>query len=216
MDADRAPEVRSIKNALAVVLAGVVVTLAALPFPVVRDYWDGSDDAAQAVVIDGDRAQFAVAFGLAGLGGAIAGIGLFLLGRAIAPIERAQSTRRAGAALVAGGCGLVVAVNGLVLLLHALFATPEFYVDSAPLIVAAVVGGIAKLVSMVVFGVLAWSAPPPKWTAVVLVVGGILNFVPEVADVALGVFALANLVVIRRGARRVVSAEAYSTTESPA
>ena len=55
---------------------------------------------------------------------------------------------------------------------------------------------------------LAWSAPPPKWTAVVLVLGGVaaaVTFLPLFWYIALIVFAIANLIVMRRRAESPTS-----------
>lgn len=87
-------------------------------------------------------------------------------------------------------------------MLHALLATPEFYVDSPLGTAMLVVGGLGLMSSMLILGVLAWSAPPPKWTAVVMVVGGLLSFMPDVAYVGLAIFAAANLVMLRRSATK--------------
>ena len=124
-----------------------------------------------------------------------------MLGRAIAPIEAQKSEQRKIAALMAGWLGLVVAIGGHSRLLHALFATPEFYVDSDIDSVVVVVAVFGLLLSVVTFGVLAWSALPPKWAAVILVVGGLLSVaLSEFTYVALIVFAVATLAVTRRGA----------------
>ena len=182
--------------ALWAILIGAVAVLVTLPFPIVGDFWDDDSDAAKIAVIDEDRLQFALVFGLSALGLVAVGIGLFMLGTAISPME--SSRGRAIAAQVGAWLGLAAAANGLSELLHALFATPEFYVDSALRAVMIVVGGISLLLAMVILGVLAWSAPPPKWTAVVLVLGGLASVIPDIAYVALAIFAAANLVALRR------------------
>ena len=63
-------------------------------------------------MVDGDRTQFAVAFGLLGLGAAVAGVGLWLLGRAIAPMEAERGRRRGLAAQTAGWLGLLGVLPG--------------------------------------------------------------------------------------------------------
>lgn len=198
---------RHIVNALLVVLVGAVACIVGIvAFPVVGDYWNAGSDAAQAALIDSDRGQFAVAFGLQGLGTVVVGSGLFLLGRAIAPMETHGDRRgRATAARIAGWFGVVVGLSGLSGGLHAVFATPEFYVDSMIETLFVVVGGLGLVVCAVAFGVLAWAASPPKWTAVVLTIGGLVNAVgiPDIIYVALVIFSIANLFVLRSGARTV-------------
>ena len=60
--------------------------------------------------------------------------------------------------------------------------------------------------AMILFGVLTWAGPPPKWTAVVLIVFGLLGL-PMFAPwfVGLVVFAVANLVVMARRAQPVTT-----------
>jgi hypothetical protein len=198
---------RDVVNALLLVLVGAVVCLVGIvAFSVVGEYWNAGGDAAQAALIDSERVQFAVAFGLQGLGTVIVGSGLFMLGRAIAPIEaHGDGRRRATAALLAGWFGVVVGLGGLSGGLHAIFATPEFYVDSMIETLFVVVGGLGLVVSAVAFGVLAWAASPPKWTAGVLAIGGLATAVgiPDIIYVVLVIFCIANLLVLRSGARTV-------------
>ena len=83
----------------------------------------------------------------------------------------------------------------------AVFATPEYFVDGGVLgDLVYIVGMVLGLtLSMILFGALAWSAPPPKWTAVVLILAALLGlpaFVPWF--LGLFVFAVANLVVMAR------------------
>lgn len=203
----------NVRRALWVVLAGSVIFWIGLPFPVVTDYFESANGAERIAVIDGDRTQFAVAFGLLGAGAAVAGIGLWLLGRAIAPMEAERSRRRGLAAQTAGWLGLLGVLAGASRLLHAVFATPEYmegdnYIDPA----VGVIGAIGTSLALITVGVLAWSAPPPKWTAVVLVLGGVaaaVTFLPLFWYFALIVFAIANLIVMRR---LVASPEATAAT----
>ncbi len=202
-----------VRTALWVALAGSVIFWIGLPFPVVTDFFESEDSAERIALIDGERTQFAIAFGLLGLGAAVVGVGLWLLGRAIAPMEAQRSTRRSRAAQTAGWLGLTGVLAGGSRLVHAVFATPEYLEGDN--IIDPVVGAIAwpaTSIAMIILGVLAWSSPAPKWTAVVLVLGGVaglVTFLPLFWYTALIVFAIANLVVIRQRAR---SSEASVTT----
>lgn len=77
---------------------------------------------------------------------------------------------------------------------------------------AVIGGGIALMLAMIVVGVLAWWAPPPKWTAVVLVVGAPLGFLPEVQQIAVIVFAAAGLITLAR--RSTTPPDLSDTTSS--
>ena len=204
-----------VRIALWVALAGSIIFWVGLPFPVVTDFFEAENEAERIALIDGDRTQFAIAFGLLGLGAAIAGVGLWLLGRAIAPMETQRSRRREIAARTAAWLGLTGVLAGLSRLGHALFATAE-YVEGDDNVIDPVVGAIAwpaTSVALIIFGVLAWSSPPPKWTAVVLVLGGVaglLTFLPLFWYFALIVFAVANLIVMRR---RTKPSETVATSE---
>ena len=200
MDRDAASSRERTRTALWLLLGGGILTLGGLPFPVNGRYWDAADDAGRIAAIDGDRLQFAVAFGLAALGTIGVGIGLALLAPALASASSSPGRRRHAAALVAAWMGWIGALGGLVVLLHALLATPEFFVDSIMFDVAVVAGGIAVMLAMIIVGVLGWSAPPPKWATVVLVVGGPLGFIPEVQQIAVIVFAAASIITLARRA----------------
>jgi hypothetical protein len=195
---------RDVVGALLVVFVGAVVSLVGIvAFSVVGDYWNAGSDAARAALIDSNRVQFAVAFGLQGLGTVVLGSGLFLLGRVIAAVDAHGDRRRRAAARLAGWSGVVVGLSGLSGGLHAIVATPEFYVDSAIGTLFVIVGGLGLVVSTVVLGVLAWAASPPKWTAVILTAGGLATAVglADIVYVTLVVFSVANLFVLRSGAR---------------
>jgi len=198
-----------------VVLVGSIVFWIGMPFPVGSDFFGADNDAERIIVVEENRAQIGASFGLFGLGAAIAGVGLWMLGRAIAPIEETERGRtRKIAAQVAAWLGLLGAISGLSRLLHALFATPETLVEGNLDAAIGLVGMAATAVSLVVFGVLAWSAPPPKWTAVVLVLGGIVGagtFLPLFWYFALIVFAVANL----RMTRRAVDSDVDSPAIAP-
>lgn len=112
------------------VLACLTLLASGLPFPVVFDFFEAEDSAARIALIDDNRTQFAFAFGLLGLGAAIAGVGLWMLGRTITPIEARRSRRRGIAAKVASWFGLVSAIGGASRLLHGVFATPEYGEDN--------------------------------------------------------------------------------------
>lgn len=197
--------IRSVRAALWVVLGGSIVFWIGLPWPVVVDYFEADDSAARVALIDDDRFEYGLAFGLLGLGALVAGVGLWMLGRAIAPMEARRSRRRVVAALIAAWLGFAGVLGGASRLLHAVFASPQFNEDT---FIDPIVGGIAWIatgVALITFGVLAWSGPPPKWTAVVLVVGGVLGtvtFLPLFWYLATIIFASANLIVMRRSAHR--------------
>jgi hypothetical protein len=203
-----------VRAALWVTLVGSVIFWIGLPFPVVTDFFESETSAERIALVDGERTQFAVAFGLLGLGAAVVGVGLWLLGRAIAPIEAERGRRRGRAAQTAGWLGFLGVAMGLSRLLHAVFATPEYMEGGDNIVdpVVGVIGGLGTSIALIVFGVLAWSAPPPKWTAVVLVLGGVaaaVTFLPLFWYFALIVFAIANLIVMRR---RATSPKATATT----
>jgi len=205
-----------VRTALWVALAGSVIFWIGLPFPVVTDFFESETTAERLALVNGERTQFAVAFGLLGLGAAVAGVGLWLLGRAIAPMEAERGRRRGRAAQIAGWLGLLGVLMGVSRLLHAVFATPEYMEGGDNIVdpVAGVIGGLGTSVALIILGVLAWSAPPPKWTAVVLVLGGVaaaVTFLPLFWYFALIVFAIANLIVMRR---RATSPGATATTPS--
>ena len=184
------------------VIAGSVSTLVGVFLPATSDFFDSDlTDAELIRLVDDDRSPYLIAFGLMGLGTVIVGIGLFLLGRAIAPMEREMASWRGTVASIAARGGLRAALAGLERLLVALFATPEFFVDGGAFgDVVYLIGMMLGLtLSMVLFGVLAWAAPPPKWTAVLLIVAALLGlpaFMPWFAG--LFIFAVANLVVMAR------------------
>jgi len=143
-----------------------------------------------------------------GLGTVVAGIGLFALGWAIAPTEGETAKWRETVARAAGIGGVLAALAGLERLLVALFATPEFFVDEGAFgDVVYIIGMVIGLtISMILLGILAWAAPPPKWTAVVLIVFAVLGlpaFMPWF--VGLFVFAVANLVVMARSPQSVTA-----------
>ena len=194
-----------VRAALWIALAGSIIFWVGLPFPIVTDYFTADNDAERIALIDGERTQFALAFGLLGLGAAIAAVGLWRLGRAIAPMEAERSRRREIAAKVAAWLGLTGVVAGGSRLIHGVFATPE-YMESGDNIIDPLVGAVAwpaTSLALIILGVLSWSAPPPKWTAVVLVLGGLwaaVTFLPLFWYTALIVFAIANLIVMRRRA----------------
>lgn len=183
-------------------IVGSVLALIGVFLPATSDFFDSDlTDAELIQMVDADRAEYVIAFGLMGLGTIIVGIGLLGLGWAIAPTERETASWRGTAAQVAGIGGALAALAGLERLVVALFATPEFLVDEGALgDVAYIIGMVIGLtLSMILLGVLAWEAPPPKWTAVVLVVFALLGvpiFMPWF--VGLLVFAVANLVVMSR------------------
>lgn len=216
----RAPSAGSlsgVRTALWVALAGSVIFWIGLPFPVVTDFFESETSVERIAVVNGERTQFAVAFGLLGLGAAVAGVGLWLLGRAIAPMEAERGRRRGRAAQTAGWLGLLGVLMGASRVLHAVFATPEYMEGGDNIIdpVAGVIGGLGTSIALIVFGVLAWTAPPPKWTAVVLVLGGVAaaaTFLPLFWYTALIVFAIANLVVMRRRANSPESTTTVSAS----
>lgn len=192
----------TVRNAMWLLVAGSVVTAIGVMLPATADFFDSDlTDADLIRLVDDDRAQYLAAWVLMGLGTAVVGIGLFLLGRAIAPMERQSANWRGTVAQVAGIGGILAALAGLERVLVGLFATPEFFVDEGAFgTVVYVVGLVIGLtLAMILFGVLAWDAPPPKWTAVVLVVGAVLG-VPTFISwfVGLFVFAVANLIVMAR------------------
>jgi MFS family permease len=190
------------RHAMWALVVGSVVAMVGVFMPATSDFFDSDfTDADLIVLVDDDRPRYLVAFGLMGLGTAIAGVGLFMLGRAITPMEREMAAWRGTAAQVASFGGLLAALAGLERLLVALFATPEFFVDEGMFgDIVYVIGMVLGLtLSMILIGVLAWAAPPPKWTAVVLIVAAVLGlpaFMPWF--VGLIVFAVANLVVMAR------------------
>lgn len=198
MDNDNETSIRRIGAALWVLLGGGLLSLGGLPFPANGRYWDAANDAERIAVIDADRAQFAVAYGLAALGMLMVGVGLALLALALAPA--APGRRRNAWARVAAWMGGIGAAGAVVVLFHALLASPEFFVDSATFDVAVVGGGIALMFAMITVGVLAWSAPLPKWAAAVLIASGPLGFIPELQQIAVIVFAAASLVTLTRRA----------------
>jgi hypothetical protein len=191
-----------VRNSLWLLIVGSVLALIGVFLPATSDFFDSDlTDAELIQMVDGDRAEYLIAFGLMGLGTVIVGTGLLALGRAIAPTERETAEWRGTVAQVAGIGGLLAALAGLERLGVALFATPEFFVDGG--VISDVAYGIGMVIgltlSMILFGILAWRAPPPKWTAVVLIVFALLGlpaFMPWF--VGLFVFAVANLVVMAR------------------
>ena len=192
---------KEVRSALLVTLVGSIIFWIGMPFPVNMDFFDADTDAEQIIVVDENRVEIAVSFGLFGLGALIAGVGLWMLGRAIAPMEATRGSRWRMAALVASWLGVLSAIGGASRLLHALFATPEYMVEGGFDPVVGFVGMACTAMALVIFGVLAWSAPPPKWTAVVLIVGGVAGagtFLPLFWYLALIIFAVANLWVTRR------------------
>ena len=60
---------RSVRLGLRLCLIGSVVFWVGLPWPVVIDFFDADGEAAQIALIEDQRGQFALAFGLLGLGG---------------------------------------------------------------------------------------------------------------------------------------------------
>lgn len=197
-------EIHRVRFAQWVVLAGSIIFRIGLPWPVVMDYFEAENSSDRVAVIEGDRFEF----GLLGLGALVAGVGLWMLGRAIAPmegrLEGRRGRRRRVAAIVAAWLAVASALAGLSRLLHAVLASAQFNEDTWIDPVVGGIGWIATGVALVTFGVLAWSAPPPKWTAVVLIVGGLLGlvtFLPLFWYLATMVFTIANLVVTRRSAR---------------
>lgn len=205
-----------LRTALWVTLAGSVVFWAGLPFPVVTDFFESENTAERIAVVNGDRTQFAVAFALLGIGAAIAGVGLWLLGRSTAPLEAERAPRRKLAAKTAAWLGLTGLLAGVSRALHAVFASPEF-MEEGNSFVDPVLGGIAwpaTSLSLIILGVLAWSGRPPKWTAVVLVLGGVaglVTFLPLFWYTALIVVTIANLIVMRRGAKSPDSPDPTAT-----
>lgn len=194
--------------ALWVILIGTVVAIAAAvfsSFSAVGDYWSAGADAAKIALIDANRTQFAIGFGGAGLGTAIIGVGMFLFGKAIAPIEMTVGRRRrAIVARLAAWSGIIVGLWGVSGALHAVAATPTFLVESSIGFAFTVAGSLALVFCSVVFGVLGWKASPPKWSAVVLIIGGLTVLgIPDIVYLALLVFTIANLVVSRSTARSV-------------
>jgi hypothetical protein len=192
----------SVRTCLLVILVGSIIFWVGMPFPVGGDYFGAENDAERIVVVDENRVQIGISFGLFGLGAAIAGVGLWMLGRAIAPMEEAErGRRRKTAAQVAAWLGLLGALGGLSRLSSAVFASPETFVQGNFGAAIGLVGMAATAVSVVVLGVLAWSAPPRRWTAVVLVLGGVVGagtLLPLFWYFALIVFAVANLRMMRR------------------
>lgn len=195
-------EVEAVRNALWMLLVGSVITVVGVFMPGTSDFFDSDiSDADLIQLVDDDRAKYLIAFGLMGLGTIITGLGLFALGRAITPLERETANWRGTLARLATIGGVLAALAGLQRLLAAMFATPEYFVDGGVLDDA--VYGIGMVLGlaggMILLGVLAWASPPPKWTAVVLILAAILGlpaFVPWFAG--LFVFAVANLVVMAR------------------
>ena len=192
-----------VRRALWLLIVGSVLALVGVFLPATSDFFDSDfTDAELIQMVDGDRAQYLIAFGLMGLGTVLAGIGLFVLGWAIAPTEGETAKWRETVARAAGIGGALAALAGLERPLVALFATPEFFVDGGGALgdVVYIIGMIIGLtLSMILLGILAWAAPPPKWTAVVLIVFAVLGlpaFMPWF--VGLFVFAVANLVVMTR------------------
>ena len=193
---------REVRKALWFGLLGSVIFLVGLPWSWNGDFFDADgEDALQVALVDDQRAEFAFSFGLLGLGALVAGAGLLMLGFAVAPIEAGErGDRHALAAKVAGVLGGVSAVAGLSRLLHALFATPEFLVDSWIDGVLYVVGPMVGLtISLLVFAFLAWGAQPvPKWTAVVLALGAVLGPITFASwYLGLAIFAVGNLIASR-------------------
>ena len=204
MQERRPVSTRDVRTSLSVILAGSVIFWIGIPWPIGPDYWDAESDAERVLVVDENRVEFAISFGLLGLGALIAAIGLWLLGRAITEVETETARWRGIAAQTAAWLGLLGVLSGAGRLLAALFATPEFNVDNDIDVVLGVAGGLGTTAALIIFGVLAWSAPPPRWTAAVLVLGGVLGavtFLPLFWYLALIVFAIANLIVMRRRAR---------------
>lgn len=188
------------RRPLWVVLAGSILFWVGLPFPVVFDYFEAENEAARIAIMDGDRAQFALSFGLLGVGAAVAGVGLWMLGRSLVPSARTRGSRWAKAATAATWFGLASAAGGLSRTLHAVFATPEYMADAAVDMVVGGIGWLGTVLAMIILGVFLWSAGPPKWTAVVMVLGGIaggVTFLPLFFYLPLIVFAVAILVVQR-------------------
>jgi hypothetical protein len=191
-----------VRKWLWLLIVGSVLALIGVFLPATSDFFDSDlTDAELIQMVDADRAEYLIAFGLMGLGTIIVGIGLLGLGWAIAPTERETAPWRGTVAQVAGIGGVLTALAGLERLVVALFATPEFFVDEGALgDVTYIIGLMIGLtLSMILFGILAWEAPPPKWTAVVLIVFALLGlpaFMPWF--VGLLVFAVANLVVMSR------------------
>ena len=207
---------KRIRAALWIVLAGSIIFWGGMPFPIVTDFFEAENEAERIALVDGDRTQFAIAFGLLGLGAVVAGVGLWLLGRAITPMEGERGRRREIAARVAAWLGATGVLAGSSRLAHALFATPE-YMEGDDNVIDPVLGAIAwpaTSIALIIFGVLAWSSPPPKWTAVVLVLGGVaglVTFLPLFWYLALIVFAIANLAVMRRPAESARTAAVTPT-----
>lgn len=192
----------SIRTDLRVILAGSIIFWIGVPWPVASDYFGADNDAERIAVVDDQRIEIAIAFGLLGLGTAIAGLGLWMLTRDIVSMEAARGPRRGTAVKVAGWLSLLSVLAGVMRLLTALLATPEFFVDNDLDLIGLFAMFIGTAVVLIILGVLAWSGPPPKWSAVVLIVGGVLGVVtllPLFWYLALIVFAIANLAVMRRG-----------------
>ena len=188
-----------VKRALWVMICGSVLFLsAALVFSVGRDFWEADGDAARIAVVDDDRVQFGAYFAVLGTGTIILAIGLWMFGRAVAAIE--EPGRRRTAATTAGWLGLVGAIAGVMRLALGLFGTPELIVESPLDIVVGAIAAIATTIALITIGVLAWSAPPPKWASVVLVLAAVTGAItfPDVAVLGVIVFSIANLVVMRR------------------
>ena len=159
------------------------------------------DEAARIAVIDGDRTQFAISFGLLGLGAAVAGVGLWMLARSLVPWTRTRGPRWHKAVLAASWLGLAGAIGGLSRTLHGILASPEYMEDASIDMVVGGIGWIGTVLAMIILGVIAWSARPPKWTEAVMVLGGVagaVTFLPLFFYLALIVFVIANLIVQRR------------------
>lgn len=192
----------SMRTALWLVLLGSVIFWAGIPWPANGDFFEAENDVARIAVVEEHRTAFAIAFSLLGVGALIAAVGLWSYGLHTAAHEGTHAPRRRVAAQVAAWLALAGVLSGTSRTLHALFGSAEANVTSDIDLVLGIAAAVATSIALVILGGLAWAGPPPRWTAVLLVLGGVLGaamFLPFWWFGALLIFAITNLIVTRGG-----------------
>lgn len=188
--------------ALAVTVFGSISWIVGGMGPWNNEMWDADDSAAEIALLHADRAKYAFVFGLLNFGVMAVGVGLFLLGRAVACVESPSSSGRARAATAGSIAGAITALGGLGWLCISLFATPEFFVNAwiGDVLWIAEYGGVT--LAMLILASLAWQATDvPKAAVVFLAVGALAGFVTFISWwIGMIIFAVVNLAKIRRQA----------------
>lgn len=161
----------SLRLACLVLLIGSVAFFVGIAFPVITDFFEADGDKeAQLAVVEDNLAQFRLAWVLIGLGTSVAGLGLWLWGRALAS---ATTGRRATAATVAAWMGAFGVPTGFARAIPP-FSSAEAAVDAGGWEeVWYIAYSLATTISMLILGWLILKSTIPTWTGVLFALGGI-------------------------------------------